>query len=345
MIEVGLVGAGHWGPNLARSLELTGRAAVRWICELDEHRLARLADKQPRAKTSRRLDELLEDEAVSAIAVSTPVSTHFELARRALEADKHVLVEKPMTRTSSEAYELIRLAEERQRILMVGHVFVYNASIWALKRMIDSGDLGEVYYLSFVRTNLGPVRTDVNALWDLASHDISIMSYLFESSPSDVTARGQAYLNSGVEDAVFATFSFPDGRLAHVDASWLNPRKVRRLTVVADKKMAVWDDLELQRPIQIYDGHVEEPAEITDTFVEHKTRVVDGGVYIPSIRLNQPLQAECEHFLDCIDNARRPRSDGYDGLRVVLALEAATASMRNGSIVTPIATVDARRRP
>lgn len=340
MIEVGLVGTGHWGPNIARSLELTGNATVRWLCDLDGDRLSKLAGRHPQAKTTNDIMDVLEDAAVSGVAISTPVSTHYELARRALEAGKHLLLEKPMTRNSREARELIRLAEEKRLILMVGHVFVYNASIRALKDLIHSGELGEILYLSFVRTNLGPVRTDVNALWDLASHDISIMAYLLDGFPSDVTARGQAFLNAGIEDAVFATFGFPDGLLAHVDVSWLNPRKMRRLTVVGSKKMAVWDDLELQRPIQIYDGHVEEAEELTDTFIEYKTRVVDSGVYIPPVRLNQPLQAECEHFIECIEQGRRPLSDGYSGLQVVLILEAATASMRSGSAVTPVELVD-----
>lgn len=342
MIEVGLIGAGHWGPNIARSFELTSNVAVSWICELDEDRLARIGEKYPQAKTTRDATEVLRDPAVSGVAISTPVSAHFELTRKALEAGKHVLVEKPITASSRQARELIRLAEERQRILMVGHVFEYNASLVALKDLIDSGELGEIQYLSFVRTNLGPVRTDVNALWDLASHDVSIMVYLLGGPPADVTARGQAYLNPGIEDAVFATFAFAGGILAHVNVSWLHPTKVRQITVVGDQKMAVWDDLELQRPIRIYEGHVAEPEELTDTFLDYKTKVVGGGVYIPNVRLNQPLQAECEHFVDCVEHGRRPRSDGNSGLQVVLALEAASDSMQSGSAVTPIARVAGR---
>ncbi len=342
MIQVGVIGAGRWGPNIARSFELTGKAAVRWICDLDGERLARLAARYPQATATRQVTDMLADEAVAGVAVSTPVESHYQLTRQALEAGKHVLVEKPVTATSRQARELIRLAEEQRRILMVGHVFEYNASIVALKDLVDSGDLGEIQYLSFERTNLGPVRTDVNALWDLASHDVSIMVYLLGGAPADVTARGRDYINAGIEDAVFATFSFPSGVLAHVNVSWLHPRKVRQITVVGDKKMAVWDDLELQRPIQIYDGRIDQSAEageLTDTFVDYKTTVVDGGVYSPSIRLNQPLQAECDHFLDCIEHRRVPQSDGASGLRVVLALEAASASMENGSAVTPIESV------
>ena len=218
---------------------------------------------------------------------------------------------------------------------MVGHVFEYNLTIQGLKRLIDSGELGEIHYLNFERTNLGPVRTDVNALWDLAAHDVSIMCYLMGSSPINATARGKAFLNA-VEDTVFATFTFTGGTVAHVHASWLNPRKVRQITAVGSKKMAVWDDLNLQWPIQIYDKRIAGRPEISDTLLAYKTAVVDGGIYIPNIQHNEPLQAECEHFIECIEQGDRPQSDGYSGLRVVLALEAATASMKNQSKITPV---------
>lgn len=335
MIELGLVGAGHWGPNIVHSVQGTGRGVVKWLCDLDTARMQKVAERHPDVRTTSSLDDVLADDAVSGVVIATPTNTHFELSRRALEAGKHVLVEKPLTADAAESRALIELAAKVDRVLMVGHVFEYNASIRALKKLVDSGELGEIHYMSFSRTNLGPVRTDVNALWDLASHDVSIMVYLMGGSPIDVSARGQAYLNANVEDAAFATFSFPDGVLAHVNVSWLNPRKVRQITVVGDKKMAVWDDLNLQHPIEVYDRHVEVP-EVTDSFLDYKTTVVDGGVYMPNIRPNQPLQAECEHFLECIQSGAQPQSDGASGLRVVLALEAATTSMRNGSAVTPI---------
>lgn len=338
MIQVGLVGVGHWGPNIIKSFELTRRAQVSRVCDLDEKALSRVAALQPKAVTTRDLDELLRDESLQALAVATPVPTHFSIAKRALEAGKHLLLEKPLTSTSDQARELIRIADANERVLMVGHVFEYNATIRALKGFVDSGELGRIQYMSFSRTNLGPVRTDVNALWDLASHDISIMTYLLGSQPTEVTARGQAWLNAEIEDAVFATFSMPGGVLSHVNVSWLNPRKIRRITVVGDKKMAVWDDLDMQRPIQVFDRHVELP-QFANSYLDYKTAVVDGGIYIPSIRLNQPLQAECEHFLDCIESGSRPQSDGKNGLRVVLALEAATASMKNASVLTPIPAV------
>jgi len=335
LLKIGLVGVGQWGPNVARSFELTGRAAIRWVCDLDEEKGRRVAARLPGAQATKSLDDILKDPDLQAVAISTPVNSHFELARRALEAGKHVLVEKPITANSEQARKLIAIADERERVLMVGHVFEYNASIRVLKEVVTGGELGKIHYLSFTRTNLGPVRTDVNAFWDLASHDVSIMAYFFGQAPLEVTARGEAYLNAGVEDAVFATFTLPDKVMAHVNVSWLNPRKVRRITVVGSKKMAVWDDLDLVRPIQIFDRHIAWP-DYQDTYLEFKTTVVEGGIYIPSVKLNQPLQAECTHFIDCIEEGRTPQSDGRNGLRVILSLEAAGRSMREGSRLTPI---------
>ncbi len=336
MLQIGLIGTGYWGPNLVKSFELTGKAKVRWLCDLDSRRLEKLSQRYPHANATPELSKVLADNDLDAVAISTPAGTHYEIARQALEANKHILVEKPITLNAKEALQLIRVAEKREKVLMVGHVFEYNYTIRALKNLMDFGELGQIHYLNFERTNLGPVRTDVNALWDLASHDISIMCYLLDSAPRDVTARGQSFLNADVEDAVFATFTFSNDIIANVNASWLNPRKVRQITVVGSKKMAIWNDLDLQRPIQIYDKRVEEPSEIPDTFDGYKTAIVDGGVYIPHIDQNQPLQAECEHFIECIEKGEQPQSDGYSGLRVVRALEAATASMKNQSKITLI---------
>lgn len=331
MLNIGLIGAGYWGPNIAKSFDLTRNAQVGWLCDLNPASLDRIADRYPRAKTTTDVAEVLNDPDVGAVAISTPAATHFEIAQKALEAGKHVLVEKPITANSREAMALSELADSVGRVLMVGHVFEYNSTIRALKNLMDSEELGEIYYLNFERTNLGPVRTDVNALWDLAAHDVSIMCYLLDGCPIDVTARGQAYLNKDVEDAVFATFTFAKGIMANVNASWLNPRKVRKIVVVGTKKMAVWNDLDLTQPIQIYDKRVADPEQLPDTFLAYKTTVVDGGVFIPPIQHNQPLQAECEHFIECVERGKQPLSGGESGLRVVRSLEAATESMRQES--------------
>ena len=340
MLKVGLIGIGYWGPNLVRSFALTGKTSIQWLCDLNPTRLEKLAALYPEAKLTSSIASVFEDDAVDAVAISTPTSTHYDIAKRALECRKHVFIEKPITSNSSQAWQLIKLANNNQKMLMVGHVFEYNLTIRALKNLIHSGELGEIHYLNFERTNLGPVRTDVNALWDLASHDISIMCYLLERNPQQVTARGQAFLNAGIEDTAFATFTFTENVLAHLHVSWLNPRKIRQITVVGSKKMAVWDDLDLRYPIQIYDKRIAEPSTLNDTFLAYKTQVVDGGVYMPTLQINQPLQTECEHFIECIEQGLCPGSDGYSGLRVVLALEAATMSMKNGSTSMPITVPD-----
>ena len=328
MIQLGLIGVGHWGPNIARCFEISGNVELRWLCDLDSSRLAGIAAKYPHASSAPDFQTVLDDDDVEAVAISTPAATHYEITRKALLAGKHVLVEKPITTDSQQALELIRIAKQQHRILMVGHVFEYNSTVQALKDLIDSGELGEIYYLHFERTNLGPVRTDVNALWDLASHDVSIMCYLLGRAPTQVTAWGRAFINSGIEDTVFATFDFGT-TLAHIHASWLNPRKVREITAVGGEKMAVWNDLDVQHPIRIYDKRIVDPEELPDSYDAYKTTVVDGGVHIPHIQCNQPLKAECDHFIECIEQGVRPLSDGYVGLRVLSALEAATTSMKS----------------
>jgi len=338
MVRIGLIGAGYWGSNVAASFEATRSAEIAWICDVEEDRANRFATDRPHAQTTKMLKDVLEDASVSAVAISTPTSTHHTLAKQALIAGKHVFVEKPIAASVAEALDLVEAARHSSRILMVGHVFEYNSTLTAVKRMIQRGELGEVHYFDFERTNLGPVRTDVNALWDLASHDVSIMCDLTDASPVDVTASGQAFLNRGIEDVVFATFSFANGAKAHVHASWLNPRKVRQMAVVGSRKMLVWDDLDLQMPVRVFDKRVDTVGSnlLSGDFFEHKTRIVDHGVFIPNLPANRPLQAECEHFLDCIRTGRRPKSDGESGLRVVRVLDAAMRSLKNGSTTVSI---------
>lgn len=330
--RIALVGTGHWGPNIAHSMQATGMAEMAWLCDLETDNLARAIMHCPGARTTTDLADILADPDVKAVAVSTPTVTHYHLARQVLEAGKHVLIEKPMTTTVADAESLVQLAESKGLVLMVGHVFMYHAGIRMLKELIDSGEIGDIYYLSFERTNLGPVRTDVNALWDLASHDISILCELMDGPPDSVSAIGQPFLNSSIEDVIFATFNYDDGRKAHVHASWLNPRKIRHLTVVGSRKMVIWDDLDDRAPLQIVDKRVESPA--PGTFVEHKTVCVDGGTIIPPLPVPPPLQEECRHFLECVETNATPRSDGKNALMVVRILVAASESLRlNGSTV------------
>jgi len=337
-VQVGLIGLGHWGPNLAKSLHLSGSAKLTWICDLSAERLQILQSSYPLARATAVTEDLFADPALEAVVISTPASTHYRFCRRALEAGKHVLVEKPMTTSAEEARELAALAQKSGKVLMVGQVFEYNASVEYLRRIIQRGELGKIYYCNFERTNLGPVRTDVNALWDLAAHDISILCHVLDESPREVSALGGSYLNTAVEDVVFATFQFSSGTVAHIHASWLNPRKNRDITIVGSQKMAVFNDLDLQAPIRIYDKHIATTVDdLTDTFFGYKTRVVDGGFVVPHFRINQPLDNECQHFLDCIQKGVVCRTGPSSGLRVVTILEATQKSIaqRGGSVSIP----------
>jgi len=339
-VQIGIIGLGHWGPNLAKSFHVSGRANLAWICDLSAERLRVLQPNYPLARITTVVEELLADPALQAVVISTPASTHYEFCRRALEAGKHVLVEKPMTTSVSEAKELTALANKSKKILMVGQVFEYNASVEYLRRIIQRGELGKIYYCNFERTNLGPVRTDVNALWDLAAHDISILCHVLDESPHHVSALGASYLNTEVEDVVFATYLFPSGATAHIHASWLNPRKNRDITIVGSQKMAVFNDLDLQYPVRIYDKHIATTVDdLTDTFFGYKTRVVDGGFVVPHFKINQPLDNECQHFLDCILEGSTCRTGPLSGLRVVSILEATQKSMEQGGVSLPILPV------
>jgi len=338
MLRTALVGTGYWGPNLANAIERTGKAVVEWLCDANPKNLSALARRYPHAKATTDIGEIMHDARVDAVLIATPTATHYELGRQALETGKHVLIEKPLATRSREAAELVRLAQERELVLMVGHVFEYNAAIRAVDELIKSGELGEIYYMSFERTNLGPVRTDVGALWDLASHDASIMCDFMSAAPVSVTAKGQSYLNPGIDDVVFATFNFDGGIAAHVHASWLNPSKVRQVTVVGSKKMVTCDDLDLRYPVRLYDKRVSLPAvaEITGTFLQHKTLVVDSGATIPVIQTKEPLLSEVDDFFECILSGGKPRADGLIGWRVVRVMEAAAESIAQDSMVVPV---------
>jgi predicted dehydrogenase len=274
---------------------------------------------------------------IDTVAIVTPLATHYRLAKQALEAGKHVFVEKPLATSAAECEELIALAAKKNLILFVGHTFKYNAGIRAAKAYIDSNELGKIYLIDANRTNLGPVRQDANALWDLASHDISIFSYWIGEGPKAVSAHGGCYLSKRVEDVVYATFTYRDGIMAHVHASWLNPRKVREITVVGEKKMLVWNDMNLSEPIRIYNVGFDRDDTYQDSFTDFRLSIREGEVVIPRIQLNEPLMAECSHFIECLQKGIPPLTDGNDGLAVVRALEAATRSINEQSRTITIA--------
>jgi predicted dehydrogenase len=273
------------------------------------------------------------------VVIATPAHTHYELAKQALEAGKHVLVEKPITTRSDQGEELCRLAKANGLVLLVGHIFLYNAAVRFVKRSIDAGELGRVYYVSMVRTNLGPIRMDVNAAWDLAAHDIAIVDYWLGGSARSVSATGGTWINPGIEDSVFATLRYADNVLVNLHASWLNPKKAREITVVGERRMVTVDDMNLGEPVRIYDKQVTEARvqpKFVDTFASFRASVRDGDITIPRVSSGEPLKVECDHFLECITARKQPITDGSSGVRVVKTLEAITRSMQSHGREEPV---------
>jgi predicted dehydrogenase len=318
--RLGQAGLGQWGKNLARNFDELAELA--WLCDVDERRRAEFGARYPQARVTEDFDELLADNAVEAVIVATPVPTHYELARRALEADKHVFVEKPPAMRGAEMEELCELAEERGRVLMPGHLLLYHPGVRKLKELVDTRELGEVLCIYGNRQNLGTIRTNENALWSLGVHDLSVLLYLVDEEPSELWAHGNAFLNAGVEDVVFCYLRFPSGKIAHMHLSWLDPHKIRRITVVGRDKMAVFDDMELERKVTIYDKAPEQP---TRTHGEWQTRT--GDIYSPKIPTTEPLRLECEHFLRLVAGDGDPLRAARDGVIVVRALEQLQASL------------------
>lgn len=344
-IRIGLVGLGYWGPNLARVIAASEGGELAALCDTDAARLARFGRLYPTAKAIPDADGLFGDGAIDAVVLATPVDTHYSLARAALEGHKHVLVEKPLAQTSTEGADLIQLAESRGLVLMTGHVFLYNAAVRKIREYIAAGELGEIYYLYSQRLNFGQVRPDVNALWNFAPHDLSIFSAWLGTGPQRVIARGYSYLQPGIEDVVFMTLDYPGGIGANVHISWLDPHKVRLMTVVGSDKMVVYDDVSAEAKIRLYDKGVtrrlikEHPADAVlgrfETFAEFQLLLRAGDVLIPKLEFSEPLQVEIEDFVAAITTGRRPVSDGQVGLDVVRALEAAERSLASAG--SPVA--------
>ncbi|HJQ85547.1 MAG TPA: Gfo/Idh/MocA family oxidoreductase [Candidatus Binatia bacterium] len=333
MIRVAVIGAGQWGPNLIRNFHDRRRSEVAWVVDPSEPRLAEARVRFPDVRVAADADAVLADPAVDAAVIATPTSTHHRLVKRALEHGKHVLVEKPVTADVAQAAELDALARRHGRVLMVGHVFLYNAGVRRVKQLLDAGELGRVYYVSMVRTNLGPIRTDVNAAWDLASHDVSIVDYWLGAPALTVSAVGASWINPGVEDAVFATLRYSGDVLVNLHVSWLNPRKTRDVTVVGERRMLTFDDMNVAEPLRVYDKQVTDErtaAPWVDSFASFRASVRDGDVTIPKVGPNEPLKAECDHFLDCIATGAAPLSGGPEALAVVRALDAIGRSARAG---------------
>jgi len=333
-VPTALIGYGYWGPNLARNLYQNKAARLAVICDSSPERLADVPRLYPGAQTATDASAVFADPAIEAVVISTPVRTHYALARAALEHGKHILVEKPIALSSAECTELIGLAQSHGRTLMAGHTFEYNPAVLKIKELVEKDEIGQVYYIYSNRVNLGRVQRDVNVLWSIAPHDISILLYLLGAMPLQVSARGATYLSEGIEDVVFVTLVFPNNVLAHVHASWLDPSKVRRMTVVGSRKMVIYDDVDPEAKIKIYDKGVYRKGD--PVYGEFQFRLHSGDIFIPKIDMSEPLQVECSHFLECVRSGQRPRSDGESGRRVVRVLEAAQESLLNGGLPVSI---------
>jgi predicted dehydrogenase len=323
VIRVGVVGLGYWGPNLARNFAALPGSELRWLCDGDEAALARASDalRGPRATTS--YDELLADPELDAVAIATPVPTHADLAVRALEAGKHCFVEKPLAQSAADGERAVEAARASGRILMVGHLLEYHPGVRKLKEIAASGELGDIHYIYSNRLNLGVLREQENALWSLGAHDISVVLYLAAGEePVECEARGESYMQPGIEDVVFCYLRFPSGLAAHLHLSWLDPHKERRFTVVGSRKMATFDDMDLERKVTVYDKGFDERV---GSYGEYITR--SGDIWSPRVPAAEPLRVECEEFVECVREHRTPRSDGESGLRVVRVLEALQHSL------------------
>jgi len=331
VLRIAVIGAGHWGPNLIRNFHNHQTSEVAWVVDRDEARLEITRSRYPGVGVTRDAAAAIADPGVDAVVISTPTVTHYDLAAAALRAGKHALVEKPIATTAAEADDLCRLAAEAGRVLMVGHVFLFNNAIRWVKDFLAAEKLGRLFYISMLRTNLGPIRMDVNAAWDLAAHDISIANDWLGGLPLTVAAHGGAWINPGIEDAVFAQLWYPGGIMVNLNVSWLSPRKVRDITVVGEKGMLTFDDMNLSEPLRLYDKQVTErrtPGFI-DTFASFRTSIREGGIQIPEVATGEPLKAECDHFLECIATGARPLTGGESGAAAVRVLEALSRSLRN----------------
>jgi predicted dehydrogenase len=324
-VRVGVVGLGYWGPNIARNLAAIDGCEVRWLCDGDPRALEKLASSLPGASTTTKLDELLADGELDAIALATPVPTHAELAIAVARAGKHCFVEKPLATSAADAEAAVEAAADARRILMVGHLLEYHPAVVSLKQLVDRDELGPLYYVYGNRLNLGKLRADENALWSLGAHDVSVVLHLIGEEPDECLAHGASYVQPGIQDVVFCYLRFPSGIVAHLHLSWLDPHKERRLTVVGARRMATFDDMVVEGKLAVYDKGFDEDAR---SWGEYITR--SGDIFSPQIANAEPLRLECEHFVGCIRDGATPRSDGHSGLRVVRVLERLQLSLEEG---------------
>ncbi len=333
-VRVAVVGAGEWGKNHVRTFARLRGATLATVCDLDQAKLDSVHAEYPGAATTARYEAILQDASIEAVIIASFASQHFEQARLALAAKKHVLVEKPMTLGPEEAEELVLLADRAGCCLMVGHLLLYHPAVATMKALVDGREIGDLFYLYSQRLNLGRVRKDENALWSFGPHDVAVAVHLFGDEPETVTAKGEAFLQKGIVDVVFVTLHFPGRKLAHIHLSWLDPHQTRRTTIVGSKKMVVFDDMEPTDKVRIYDKGVDiKPQAVA---YEDYLHVRFGDVLIPHIGSSEPLRVECQHFLDCVRTGARPRSDGRQGLQVIRVLAAAQRSLDLDGAPVPV---------
>ena len=318
--RAGIIGCGQWGPNQIRSFFFHPQTRVVRICDTDQARLAANQSLFPGIEATLDFKEITRASDIDLVVITTPVFTHFEIAKDALMHGKDVLCEKPLAIHAKECEILARLADKKKLILMVGHVFLFNPGVLELKKLILSKEIGDIHYLHAQRTNLGPVRRDVNAVYDLASHDISIFNFLLNAKPKVLSATGKCYLQKRVEDVVFVSLEYPGNVLAHIHVSWLDPKKVRQITVVGHKKMMTWNDLSLSGPVEIYSKHVEKGPYYRD-FGEFHLLVKEGEVRVPYIKNIEPLKQQADHFVNCVLSREKPLTDAWSATQVVRTLE------------------------
>ncbi len=341
--KVGVVGCGYWGPNLVRNFRSLPGCELTTMCDISPERLKHLKAVYPEVKGEMSYEQMLSDGSVDAVAVATSVRMHFPMAKAALEAGKHTLIEKPMASSAGQCEELIEIAKQNGLVLMVGHTFLYSPAVKKIKEIVDRGDLGQIRYICARRLNLGLYQKDINVAWDLAPHDISIILHLLKEFPESVNCSGSAHVTPGIEDVTSMCLRFGHDRSAIIHSSWLDPRKVREMTIVGSKRMVVYDDVAQQEKIRIFDARVERPPHY-DTFAEFHYAYHYGDTYAPYLKQEEPLKSECQHFIDCIQESKTPLSCGIRGLELVKILEASSASLKEGGSRIPFVHAE-RPRP
>jgi predicted dehydrogenase len=332
-IQFGVIGLGYWGPNYVRVINELEETKLKYCCDLEGEKLEKLEKLYNSIQITKNYKDVIQDPEIDAVVIITPPNTHYAIGRDCLEHNKHVLIEKPLATSSKDCKELIKLADEKKRILMVGHVYKYNPGVRKIKDLISNGEIGKIFYCSAMRIGLGPIRKHASALWDLAIHDVTIATYILNSLPDSVNAIGESYIQEGIEDVAFLTFNFPNKIKYNINVSWYSPEKIRETLVVGSKKMVIFDDVNKTESIKIFERKLDKGLlNSTPQYSDHQLIIKEGDIYIPRVDQSEPLKNQVKHFLSCIKNNEQPLSDGNDGLNIVRILEAAESSLKNNGI-------------